>query len=81
MDPVQSIPTTSVVPISISIDAGSCCIETEALSFSVCPSSNSLSDFEDIAAWDSLSDRLDTAVDDPTILLVNTSSLQTVVLL
>ena len=33
------------------------------------PLSNGLSDIEDISAWASLSDRLDTAIDDPTILL------------
>ena len=66
---VSSIPSASVIPVSIGIDAGSFRIETEALSFSARPSSNSLSNFEDTAAWDSLSDWLDTAVDDPTILL------------
>ena len=66
---VPSIPIPSIVPVSIGIDAGSFRIETEALSFNVCPSSNSLSDFEDKSSWDSLSDGLDTAVDDPTILL------------
>ena len=63
------MPTASVVPVSIGIDAGSCRIETEALSFNISPSSNSLSDFGVIDAWDSLLDGLDTAVDDPTILL------------
>ena len=66
---VPSIQTTSVVPVSIGIDAGSFRIETEALSFSVCPSSSSLSDFENTAAWDSLSNGLDIAVNDPAILL------------
>ena len=66
---VASIPTTSVVQVSICIDVGSFSIENEALSFSVYPSSNSLSDFGDTAVWGSLSDGLDTTVDDPTILL------------
>ena len=69
LNPVPSIPTASVVPVSIGIDAGSFRIETEALLFSVCPSNNSLSDFEDIDTWDSLLDGLDTTVNDPTILL------------
>ena len=69
LNPIPSIPTASVVPVSIGIDAGSYRIETEALSFHICPSNNSLSDFEDTAAWDSLADGLDAAVDDLTILL------------
>ena len=67
--PVPFIPTASIVPILIRIDAGSFRIETEVQSINVCPSSNSLSDFEDSSTWDSLLDRLDTAVDDHTILL------------
>ena len=70
-NPVPSIPTTSVVPVLIGIDTGSCRIEieTEALSFNICPSNNSLSDIKDTAPWDSLVDGLNSAVDDPTILL------------
>ena len=45
--PVPSIPTASVVPVSIGIDEGSFRIETEALPSNVYPSSNSLSDFKD----------------------------------
>ena len=67
--PVLSIPTASIVLVSIGIDAGSFRIETEALSFNIYPPSNSLSAFEDTAAWNSLTDRLDTAVNDPTILI------------
>ena len=66
--PVPSIPTASVVPVSIGIDGGSFRIETVALSFNVYPSNNILSDFKDTSAWVSLSNELDTAVDDPTIL-------------
>ena len=68
-NPVPSIPVASVVPVSIGIDAGSCRIETEALSFNISPSSFSLSDFEDTTVWDSLADGFDSAVSDPTILL------------
>ena len=44
-------------------------LKLKALTFNIYPSSNSLSNFEYIAAWDSLANGLDTAVDDPTILL------------
>ena len=68
LQPVPSMPTSSVVPVLIGIGAGSFRIETEALSFNVCPSSNSLSDFVDTSSWASLSDGMDTAYDDPRIL-------------
>ena len=66
---VPSIPTVSIVPVSIRIDAVSFRIKTQVQSFNVCPSNNSLSDFEDASAWASLSDELNTAIDNPTILL------------
>ena len=47
---LTSFATASVVPVLIRIDAGSFQIETQVQSFSVCPSNNSLSDFEAIAA-------------------------------
>ena len=68
-NPVPSIPTASVVPVSIGIDAGIFRIEAEVTSFIVCPTSNLVSDFEDASVWISLSDGMDTAVEDPTILL------------
>ena len=58
-----------MVPVSISISAASHQIEAEVSSFSVCPNSNLLSDFEDESLWTSLSDGMDSAVEDPTILL------------
>ena len=45
-------------------------IEAEVTSFSVCHISNLVSDFEDVSVWTSLSDGMDSAVEDPTILLV-----------
>ena len=60
-----------MVPVSISISAASHQIESEVSSFSVCPNSNLLSDFEDASLWTSLSDGMDSAVEDPTILLHN----------
>ena len=44
-------------------------IEAEVTSFIVCPTSNRVSDFEDASVWTSLSDGIDTAVEDPTTLL------------
>ena len=35
----------------------------------MCPNSNLVSDFEDASVWTSLSDGMDTAIEDPTILL------------
>ena len=67
--PVPSIQTNSIVPISIRINAGSFGVEIQVQSFNVCLSNNSLSDFEDNFAWTPLSDGLDTAIDNPTILL------------
>ena len=60
--PVPSIPTASAVLVSIGIDVGNFRIETEALSFSVYPSCNNLSDFEDTATWGCLSDGFNTGV-------------------
>ena len=60
-----------MVPVSISISAASHQIEAEVSSFSVCPNSNLLSDFEDASLWTSLLDGIDSAVEDPTILLYN----------
>ena len=59
-----------MVPVSIGISADSHQIESEVTSFIVCPNSNLLSDFEDASVWTSLSDGMDSAVEDPTILLV-----------
>ena len=58
-----------MVPVSIGISADSHQIESEVTSFIVCPNSNLVSDFEDASVWTSLSDGMDTAVEDPTILL------------
>ena len=58
-----------MVPVSISISAASHQIEAEVFTFSVCPNSNLLSDLEDKSLWTSLSDGMDSAVEDPTILL------------
>ena len=58
-----------MVPVSISIAALSHKIEAEATSFSVCPDTNLLADFEDESLWTSLADGMDSAVEDPTILL------------
>ena len=44
-------------------------IDSEVTDFTVSPPSALLSDFEDASLWISLSDRMDTAVEDPTILL------------
>ena len=66
---VLSVSTDSMVPVSISISADSHQIESEVTSFSVCLNSNRLSDFEDALLWTSLSDEMDSAVDNPTILL------------
>ena len=67
--PVPSIQTASIVPVLIRIDAGSFQIETQVQSFNICMLHNRLSDFEDTSAWASLLDGLDTATDNPTILL------------
>ena len=66
---VQSVSTASMVPNSIGILAHSHQIESEVTSFIVCPASNLASDFEDASAWISLADGMDTAIEDPTILL------------
>ena len=66
---VLSVSTESMVPVSIGILADSHQIESEVTSFIVCPNSNMLSDFEDASVWTSLSDGMDSAVEDPTILL------------
>ena len=58
-----------MVPVSIGILADSHQIESEVTTFSVCPISNPISDFENSPAWTSLSDRMDMAIEDPTILL------------
>ena len=58
-----------MVPVSIGISADSHQIESEVTSFIVCPNSNMLSDFEDASLWTSLQDGIDSAVEDPTILL------------
>ena len=58
-----------MVPGSIGISADSHQIEYEVTSFIVCPNSNMLSDFKDASLWTSLSDGMDSAVEDPTILL------------
>ena len=68
-NPVPFIPAASVVPVSIGIDAGSFRIQAEVTSFIVCSISNLVSDFEDESFRISLSDGIDTAVEDPTILL------------
>ena len=55
---IETAPTVSIdtmVPVSISISALSHQIEAEVSSFSVCPNSNLLSDFEDESLWTSLS--------------------------
>ena len=44
-------------------------IDSEVTDFTVSPPSALLSDFEDASLWTSLSDGMDTAVEDPTILL------------
>ena len=66
---VQSVSTASMVPVSIGILADSHQIEPEVTSFIVCLASNLVSDFEDASAQTSPSDRMDTAIEDPTILL------------
>ena len=58
-----------MVPVSICISALSHQIEAKVSSFSVCPNTNLLSDFEDESLWTSLVDGMDSAVEDPTILL------------
>ena len=67
---VLSVSTDSMVPVSIGISADSHQIESEVTLFIVCPNSNMLYDFEDASLWTSLSDGMDSAVEDPTILLV-----------
>ena len=61
--------TYTMVPVSIRISATSHQIESEVISFSVCPNSNLLSNFVDSSLWTSLSDGMDSTVEDPTILL------------
>ena len=58
-----------MIPVSIGIVANSYQIESEVTSFIVCPASNLVSNFDDVSAWTSLSDGMDTAIEDPTILL------------
>ena len=65
--PVTSISTC--VPISISMRADSHIIESRVSSFIVSPANNLLSNFENASIWTSLSDGIDTTVEDPTILL------------
>ena len=67
--PLPSILTVSVVPVLIRIDTGCFKIETKVQLFNVCPSSNSLSNFEFTSTWASLLNGLDKAIDDPTDLL------------
>ena len=66
---VLSVSTDSMVPVSIGISADSHQIESEVTSFIVCPNSNMLSDFKDASLSTSLSDGMDSAVEDLTILL------------
>ena len=66
---VQSVSTAFMVPDSIGILANGHQIEPEVTFFIVCPASNLVSDFEDASAWTSLSDGMDTAIEDLTILL------------
>ena len=58
-----------MVPVYIGISTDSHQIESEVTSCIVRPNSNLLSDFEDASVWTSLSDGMDSAVEDPTILL------------
>ena len=66
---VQSVSTASIVPVSIGILADSHRIESEVIAFIVSPISNLVSDFKDASVWTSMSDGMDTAIQDPTILL------------
>ena len=66
---VLTVSTASMVSVSIGISADSHQIEAEVTSFSVCPASNLISDFDNAPAWTSLSDGMDMAIEDPTILL------------
>ena len=66
---VQSVSTASMVPVSIGILADSHQIEPEVISFIVCPVSNLVSNFDNASAWTSLSDGMNTAIEDHTILL------------
>ena len=58
-----------MVPVSIGILVDSHQIESEVTLFIVCPVSNLVSDFDNASAWTSLSDGMDTAIEDLTILL------------
>ena len=69
---IETSPTDSIdtmVPVSICISDLSHQIEVEVTSFSFCPNTYMSSDFEDESLWTSLADGMNSAVEDPTILL------------
>ena len=66
---LEKFPIALAAPVSMSMVANSYKSYVQALKFNIFPLIDALSDFEDAPCWDNLSDGLDTAINDPTILL------------